>query len=514
MGRRLVPALLVVGALALTASLYLPWQRASCKHPTLRSFECALAENVDGWSSGLGAATGVLAVVLVVVGAATLARPAVFGAALGQSALVAGYFGIALAVRAPAVARQEARLLHAHYDVGVGTFVGWVATALLVLGACATPLRSCVQRRPGNVLVLLAAAGLLATLLLPWARFGGTTGAGVALPPGTAAAVLAALVPLVYWRAELPLLGAAALLMAGGAVASVAFPVSKEYGAWIGVGVAAALAAVTLVIGRPRRVSVTLRVLPLFLIAAVALASLFLPWQRQCYPARCLSASAWTFTAGAAVALLVLALLLLTVVPSGIVSRAEPAIAVALLVATLGFGLFDRSELGQSFGYGAYLGFAAFAALVALALADVRPPNRVPRLVECAPAMVACLAYVALVLLPAWQVLSPDVDQELRFGPFSWLTVAGVAAAVHLLARWARRLRGLAARDPLLLVLPAVLLALASLDLIEERDGGLTWGGGGVVALCLGLLVFGGIEASGGLRKVRVPEVLRIDRIS
>jgi hypothetical protein len=127
--------------------------------------------------------------------------------------------------------------------------------------------------------------------------------------------------------------------------------------------------------------------------------------------------------------------------------------------------------------------------------------------------MLACAAYVVLVLLPHWQVLSFEAGRQLRFGPFSWLTVADVLVALHLLGRWARRLRGARAPDELLLALPLVLLALTSLDVIEQRDRGLSWGGGTAVALCLVLAAFGRIEAGGGLRALQIPELLRVDRI-
>jgi uncharacterized membrane protein YfcA len=62
--------------------------------------------------------------------------------------------------------------------------------------------------------------------------------------------------------------------------------------------------------------------------------------------------------------------------------------------------------------------------------------------------------------------------------------------------------------------LPLFLLALAAIDAIAARNQGITWGGGIIVVLCLLLAFFGHAERRGGLRKLKVPEVLRVDRIS
>jgi hypothetical protein len=54
---------------------------------------------------------------------------------------------------------------------------------------------------------------------------------------------------------------------------------------------------------------------------------------------------------------------------------------------------------------------------------------------------------------------------------------------------------------------------LTTLELVRERDLGLTWGGGILVGLCLLLTLFGWIEQRGGLRRLEVPELLRVDRL-
>jgi hypothetical protein len=63
-----------------------------------------------------------------------------------------------------------------------------------------------------------------------------------------------------------------------------------------------------------------------------------------------------------------------------------------------------------------------------------------------------------------------------------------------------------------LALLPVTLLALAAIDLIAQRDS-ITWGGGAVIGLCLLLALLGRIEQREGLESVRVPDMLRVDRL-
>jgi hypothetical protein len=45
------------------------------------------------------------------------------------------------------------------------------------------------------------------------------------------------------------------------------------------------------------------------------------------------------------------------------------------------------------------------------------------------------------------------------------------------------------------------------------RTAGITWGGGIIVILCIVLALFGRIEAQSGLENMRIPEILRVDRL-
>ena len=82
--------------------------------------------------------------------------------------------------------------------------------------------------------------------------------------------------------------------------------------------------------------------------------------------------------------------------------------------------------------------------------------------------------------------------------------------AVWLLREWSRRIARQAGR---LVTLPVVLLGLAALDLIRLRAAGINWGGGAVVVLSLVLGLLGRVEQRGGLENLRVPEILRVDRL-
>ena len=279
MVRSWAPAVLLIAGFALITSLYLPWQQATCGAfdyfqsgpPTagLTNLSSGGCTSFDGWSTGIGAAAALFAVLSVAVGAAALARPNSFGAALGQCALSAGYFGLAIAVRAPLDARQESRVLHQPFHYAYGTYLGIAAAAVLLLFAWVTPLRDHVRFAPANLLAFVLAVGLLVAFLLPWAQFNRTTEPGLLLAPGLAGAALASLVPLVFWRPELPALGAAVALVTAGAVSYLVFPAARAYGAWLALGLAGALALLALIVGRPSSLHLPLRALPTLSLAVL-----------------------------------------------------------------------------------------------------------------------------------------------------------------------------------------------------------------------------------------------------
>jgi hypothetical protein len=427
---------------------------------------------------------------------------------LGICALCATYFAVAAGVLVlHGTDRREFDEPFAYY----GPVAALAALCLLVVAAWrawdgSLPEREGLAVRLAGVLLV---TGLLASFLLPWEQIGEASSVGIVVPALVVASVLAVWLGAAWWRGgswqERLGLSAATLLFTLAGLAWVPRE-ARARGAWIGVGLAAALFALASVRSpRPAlpRLPAWLRLVP-GAAAVLFVGSLFLPWQRSCDPSPggfgCESGDGWT-TPGTGAAVLALALGLALLVPGLLrVSPALLAAGLALLVTTMGLQL--DTGWGHSFAYGAWIGFGCAAALVATGLAEARPrlgPRDGP--VE-AIAPLVCLAYLALLLVPWWDVLSRDLERELRFGEFSGLTVVGILLGLRLFGRW-----GASARSDELWLLPLGMFALAALDIVQYRWLGLTWGGATVAALCLGLALLGRIRVRG------VPEVLRIDRI-
>lgn len=246
-----------------------------------------------------------------------------------------------------------------------------------------------------------------------------------------------------------------------------------------------------------------------------------MPWQRTCYTARsgigpplsghCLTTNGWATTAAAVAAVAALALLI--VIRRHPETAIELAAALGLLVATVGFRLENGSGPGFDVGraYGSTVSFVGAALLIALALARVRPRRvALHHLHRRLAPIAACAAYVAVLVLPWWDVLPRRTNSALFFAPLSWLTIAGALVGIHLLFLWFRRV---ADNADWLVGLPLFLLALAAVDLIAERSRGISWGGGIIVGLSLVLALIGYVEQQGGLRNLRLPEIMRVDRI-
>jgi hypothetical protein len=547
MSRRWPVLLLLTGALASLASLYLPWQEASCGPECLRAqggdvtgllnlFSGNLS--VDGWSSGVGDVAALSALLLAAVAAVALARPDLADRLpLGLGALFVGYFGLAVAAAARSIAQQrEVGMKGVDFHYAYGAYLGVAAAAVVVVAAGAMRRQELGRFRSRSRLAwIVVGVALLVAFLLPWERFAspGThvTFLGIASPAAVVAAALTLCLLGFSWRAEARaerlVLAVAAGLFTGAAFSSLIFPGSHAYGAWIGPAAAIALVALAM-IDAVRVVKPQLLQWPALATGAAAallVAGLFLPWQKACYErasdfgpysGRCGSTNGWTSSVGAAAALLAIGLVIVTLASGRSLSPTVFAVGVGLLIATFGFQLEDRSGDGVrlEFGYGSMIGFVAAGLLLALTVVRLRPPkfgwNRVPvRLVPIA----ACAAYLVVVVLPWWDVLPQHVQSALGFAPLSWLTIAGALLAIWLLHLWAERIARVSAGAEWLVIVPLVLLSLAALDLIQLRDDGITWARGTVVGLCLLLVLLGRIEQREGLEKFRVPEVLRVDRI-
>ncbi len=254
--------------------------------------------------------------------------------------------------------------------------------------------------------------------------------------------------------------------------------------------------------------------------------SLFLPWRQFCNPGgrpyghgigSCIDTTGWGIGEfGSFAGVLALLLIFGALAASRLAfPPTEIVLAIATLVAVLGASL--GKSIGYpswSFGYGAYIGFAATGILLFIALCQVPPPriesrHALARLVPLATAFAAFLT----IALPLWSVL-PDRWSSEAVVLKDWYAVVGLLLTIHLLRRWLESARRIPFPPDQLVVLPLALLALTALELIRKRSEGMTWGGGILVGLCLLLALLGWMEPTGRLESFHVPEELwRIDRL-
>ena len=493
--------MLLGAALALLASLYLPWQTAPCGQ------DCALGPgNVgfEGWTAQAGGGAALVALLLAAVAGAALVRPNLLGRLpLELCALLVGYFGLAVGAETRSLAHVRGAAAGAPvYHLGPGTYLG-VAASIVALVVAGVMRRRALD--PAFLATAVLGIGVLVSFLLPWqAYFLGIT---------TPAAILgaAAVVCLLALPANRLALALVALLFTGAAFSALSFPVSHRYGAWIGLGLAIGLLAVAVATGRGLPSHEPPRGLALAAVGAgvVLVTSLFFPWQSTCYSGRCLSSNGWTSTLGATAALLAIGLLILFVAPRRFLSPGALGVGIALLVASLGFELQHGNEEGVhlSYGYGAMIGCAATALLLVLSLVGVRAPKLSIRLAPVA----ACIAYLIVVAVPWWGVLSQSMQSHFAgFQTLTWLTIAGALLAVWLAQLWLARD---SAGAEWLVIVPLGMLSLEALYLIRWRSFSFPWGGWIVVGLCLVLAAFGWVEQRGGMDDAHVPSVLRLDRL-
>lgn len=514
---------LLASPLTFLASLYLPWQESNGPIHLFGS-----GGQFDGWSTEAGVPASLAAIVLAAGAAHMLLRPnAGNRLPVTRVALAMLY----LAIGGLVVMRAEEKLFaaHQHYRFGYGAYIGLTSAVTGLLTAAAIELGT-NPRRPSRVDVLagLLGAGVLASFLLPWARPTGPNDAsfpGIDLPVGDLAAAGVCLVAGACLRTGRSLYAALAIAVLTGAAVDAVSPYTIEYGTWLAFGFALGLVALAAFAQRgPGRVRLAV---PAALTAAAAtllVVALFLPWQRFCSPTGqpfgqglgiCISTSGWASSEpGAVTGLLAIALILVAVATTWTTARAaEIALVIATLIAAVGERIGNPVGSGSNFGYGAYVGFAAAGILLLLVLSRLRL-SRLGRkgiLFRLAP-LAAVLACFCAVALPLWSVLplrwSPQVDV---LG--GWYAVAGVLLTVRLFRRWTETVADDSRGAEQLVILPLALLALTALDLIRERSEGMTWGGGILVGLCLLLALLGWKEQHGGLEALRVPEILRIDRL-
>ncbi|MEK6274066.1 MAG: hypothetical protein AABM30_01855 [Actinomycetota bacterium] len=459
---------------------------------------------------------------------------------LGRCALLAGYFGIAVGFQT----RSETWKLGESFHYAYGAYVGLAATIIILVAAGAERRRELARYRSASLLVLLLlVAGLLVAFLLPWVQgnfyvdneaVATFTYLGIASAAAAVAAVFAICLPVAWSRPgatpvqRLALAGVVVLFTGAAAVSFPPFSGHRAYGVWVALGLAASLLLLSLVDG-PRSLRLaqpSWRQLVAASAGALFVAALFLPWQRECYDANrgfgplgghCLSANAWTRTLpAAAAALLALALVAAILGPRRLrLSVVELAAGFGLLVATIGFSLQEGGGGGFHVGhaFGSTIGFVLAAVLIALTLVRSRFPKlnwrrAAVRLVPIA----ACAAYLAIIVLPWWGLLWKDFHTPPIYPPLSWLTITGAILGLHLLGLWTRQIAG-ASGGAELVLLPLGLLALATVDLVNQRAEVVTWGRSAVVSLCLVLALVGRIEQRGGLESLRIPGAFRLDRL-
>jgi hypothetical protein len=364
---------------------------------------------------------------------------------------------------------------------------------------------------------------LLVSFLLPWHRVpypiqhAHATFTSLGVMPSTVLAATMIAFALSYERLA-PILWAGAAVFTFGSFGFGQASFGRAYGLWLALGLALALFGVALAAARGARRPARLAPLDAALVgaAAILVVSLFLPWERLCEPSggRCFSETGWTLpgTSAAALASFAGIAVILRLRSS---RTAELTAGTALLVATAGFsGSFADALPHVRFAYGAMIGFAAGALLLALGMSRGRVPRLDrARLVARLLPIAASLALLAGVAIPWWTVL-PAPWQQQATALTGWLAVIGLLLSFHLLCSWLRNAQGSTRVRSELLLLPLATLAFVALQLILERDEGVTWGGGIAVCLCLFLAALGWLESHRGLESFRVPEeIWRVDRL-
>lgn len=531
--RRLGHLGMLVGGALLLVGLYLAWMRSGGAFTLLGGLGGPIVDvqdhltgtsQIDGW---IGAVSWAAALAdLAVIGAAVSAFAGGRWAArlpLVPAALPAVYFTLAVAAEVRRAARQEAG---AGLHLAAGAYVT-AAGLLLVVGGLIAAHRDRLWRRPTTTVLVTSACvvGELVALLLPWHRSGfqRLESLGVDQATGVVAALLA-LAGLVG-VARRPAALAGAVFVAGG-LTSVPYGSSNVYGAYAALGCALAACGIVLLDRSPVRLALPGReILVVAIPAAFLLASMFMPWARLCGaftdpsgPSRdrCLSLEGWTATSSTAAVFLAVAVVV--GLAAGYVRAERLVLPIAALLATAGFEFTPGHEEGIRLGvpYGAYLGYAAGAVfVVALATRRSRRAWDLRLRWELVPAGLA-LVYGALVVVPWWDVLPIDLQLRVIVAPLSWVSIASLVVVVELAFCWSAQRPATEQAGRRRTLLPVALLALVAVDLARHpwrRNPHLTWDAGLLGAILIGLVVVGHVDDEGGPANVRIPEILRIDRI-
>ena len=507
---------LLTSSLAFLASLYLPWQDSSLGSGggTLALLDrfTTTTGPFNGWTTA-GAAAALAALALALTSAVAVARPTLERRMpIGVCVLALAYFALGGVVERRALDNilNLAGHVRVQFQYTYGAYLAFASVVVALLGAVALELARPRRRpSPAEGAMALLALGVLVSLLLPWEQIARYSFPAIGTAPATLAA-FALFAGLAVRRSDARLAAAAAAaLLTGATISLVSRGGSVAYGAWMALGFTLGLVAVAALAARnaldfprPKRLAGCRAGAAIVLIAA-----LFMPWNTLGY-------NGWWSAATPGSVAGSLAILVVAALGSPQLERyvVELSFAIAIFVTTLGFAV-DRLTVIGGFAYGAYVGFAGTAGLVLLALAELRHrlPNRAPLPLQSL-AIAASFAFLAIVVVAQWNVV-PDSLQGEAPPLLTWLGVASVLLALHLLASWVRLAAGPRSVENELVLIPAVLLVLVILGSVVDRGAEPNWGLAVILALGVVLVLLGWIEPRGGTARLRLPEALRVDRL-
>jgi hypothetical protein len=507
---RIAHGVILGGALAFLASLYLTWISAT---PIPVRNGSGIGEllnllaggSANGWGI-FGEAAALAAIALIVLVLVALGRPELVGSIpFGGCAIALGALALvnAAALRTSAIYRSDG---HISVHLSTGAYIGGAAALVVLLGAGLTSSDEPAETGLATILAAtLLTAGLVAAYVLP--TFGvqpyQSTGPGgfqfvQGGSFGTAVMLLIGSFGLTFWLGAAPLrrlsTAAVVLVLTVGGFSPYGTHAHWPYEAWLAIGCAAGLLVLALATDGMPHLSRPTRPHALALEgAALVLVSLFFNWEKLCpYREPCFVWNGWTggLTGG------LVAILVVLILGFGCLS---PELAITVGIYAVGTGLAITAH--ASLGYGAYLGFAG-AALLLLAVAMQRGTLSFPRF-RIVP-IVACLAFVAIPAL----AMTRRIEELTIWRPW-FLTLfeaAAIVVAVRLCGRWLAGRAG----DVELLVLPITLLALTALNVGEmEHVFRVHWEGWLGLGLCAFLILCAFVERSSGLPE----EIWRVDRL-
>jgi len=541
MSRRERPALcaLAIGASLLLASLYLPWQTFSSsglKELGAGGGSAANLRNLfggsfhlDGWSVSTGSACGLAGLALLALALVRfLTHRVALRLPLTFCALTAAYFTAAVGAGTRAKAEFYSGISGVGSHYGYAVYIAASGVLLVLLGAAGAGRRETF--RDGSLWVIarwgLAIAFLVAALL-PWWQH--PRNLGIDNPPLVVAAGLACLLVLPLAAGAVMLVAGSIAVLAGATLVQSPIPgANPAYGGWLGVDISVALLLTAA--GSLKSIPVVSRLsierAAIVSLALVVVASLFLPWQHECYRigaghhvlSGCYSAAGWPSLLGTTIGALAIASIVAALNPRlQLAPRIELAGALGVMVVTLALVVGEVNPgpgVRIGLAYGAWIGCAASAGLIALAVAGLRlPPFRPLALRGELFGTAIALLYVLAIVLSWWPIWSISIEDAFGFERVSWLTVAGVLVAVRVMFMWTRVAGGRVKDAWSFVALPLFMLAIAALGLILARGNGISWAGMLVVTLCTLLAALGFAEQRGGLATLRVPELLRVDRL-